>query len=121
MYSTALAKKAESGCSDAMIALSHSYLNGDGVEPNADEALKWIEKAAKNGNPTAQHEYAEFLYHLKQHANAFYWMKLSAENGHKKAKASLAIFYFNGIGTGQNTDNGLLWLQQVADDGKKNK
>jgi TPR repeat protein len=95
-------------------------LEGDGVNQSIDKAMEWIERAAKKGDAAAQHEYAEALYHLEQPADAFYWMKKSAENGYKSAKGALAVLYLNGIGTERNIEQGIKWIRQAADDGDAN-
>ena len=111
MYSKELLNKAESGNTKAMIELSHAYLKGEGVTQDIEKAMDWIEKAANKGDAAAQHEYAEALHHLGQSADAFYWMKKSAENGHKPAKSPLAVLYLNGMGTDRNIEQGIKWLR----------
>lgn len=54
-YNRAIMKytaEAEKGNSDAMCHLGEMYQNGQGVEENFREALKWYKKAADNGNIT---------------------------------------------------------------------
>jgi len=46
----ALRTKAESGDADAMARLGHLYLEGNEVEKDYAEALKWCTKAAEGGN-----------------------------------------------------------------------
>src|ERR1035437_166409 len=46
-------EKAAKGDPDAMLQLGQIYLNGTGVPTNADEGMKWVQKAATAGNPIA--------------------------------------------------------------------
>jgi len=52
-------KKAEEGADYAQYDLGIRYLNGDGVEKNADTAKQWLDKAAKNGHSGAKKKLQE--------------------------------------------------------------
>lgn len=46
-------KKAAEGSPNAQYSLGVRYLAGDGVEKNKETAVKWLEKASKQGNNQA--------------------------------------------------------------------
>jgi len=52
-------KKAEEGADYAQYDLGIRYLNGDGVEKNAETGKQWLEKAAKNGHSGAKKKLEE--------------------------------------------------------------
>lgn len=49
-----LKSNADSGDVSAQFELSRRYLNGDGLEQNDDEAIRWLRMAAEGGLPRAQ-------------------------------------------------------------------
>ena len=61
------------------------YDNGDGVEINKQEAIKWYQESAKSGIPQAQYDLAVIYYNgddIEQDiGEAIYWFKKSAEQG----------------------------------------
>ena len=50
-----LKARAEQGDADAQNDLGVMYMDGHGVEPDYDEALKWWRKAAEQGHAGSQH------------------------------------------------------------------
>ncbi|RFA31503.1 hypothetical protein CAI21_02180 [Alkalilimnicola ehrlichii] len=45
--------EAQEGNPDAQYALGYMYFNGQGVEPDLDEAMEWIRRAAEQGHRPA--------------------------------------------------------------------
>lgn len=82
-------KAANDGEIWAMEALANAYLNGDEVDQDFEESLKWWEKLAETGDATAQ--YNTGLYYAKgagtnrDFKKAAEWMRKSAENGDEDA------------------------------------
>ena len=69
------------------------YTNGDGVEPDISEALKWCRKSAEQGVANAQHNLGVFYYNgevvnrdLKE---AVKWFRKAADQGHETAQMLL--------------------------------
>jgi len=74
--------------------VAQSYMNGMGVERNYPEGMKWLEKAAEAGNPTAMYYlgaiYAEGEEGVKPDAKkAKKWFKQAADAGYAPAQAAL--------------------------------
>jgi len=85
--------KAESGDAIAQDDLAVMYTNGDGVEPDISEALKWCRKSAEQGVANAQHNLGVFYYNgevvnrdLKE---AVKWFRKAADQGHETAQMLL--------------------------------
>lgn len=59
--------------------LADMYLNGNGVEPNIETAINWLEKSANQGNAEAQNYLGQIYYQgvgVKQnYIIAFDWFK----------------------------------------------
>jgi TPR repeat protein len=69
------------------------YYNGDGVNKDYVEALKWFRKAADQGNSFAQYNIGA-MYHegqgvTKDRVAAIKWLRKAADQGHQKAKDAL--------------------------------
>ena len=92
-YSPELVKKAEAGDAKAQFSLGFCYMNGEGVNEDAMEAMKWYTKAAEQGNADAQ-LFLGYIYHLgmgvtKDDREAVKWWKKSAMQGNEIAKKEL--------------------------------
>lgn len=57
-----LRKKAVQGDTDAQVQLGNLYKEGQGVEQNYKEAMKWYQKAAEQGTSDAQHAIGGMYY-----------------------------------------------------------
>lgn len=76
-----------------------------------------IEKA-KTGDSEAQHllayKYAVGQASENDDSKAFYWCKLSAENGFTYSYHFLGILYLNGRGVEQDTQKAIEWFKKSA-------
>jgi len=97
------------GDSRAQIELGDIYINGQGVEANLNEGLKWYLLAANQGNVNAQVRLANiyFIFYdshgLKQNdAEAMKWFRLAAQQGNAEAESRLAQMYVAGLGASVN-------------------
>ena len=76
---------AESGDPEAMIQMAMAYMNGDGVEQNAEKAAEYMQQAAELDEPTAQYNMG--IYYLQGQGvtrdfdRAYEWMQRAKENG----------------------------------------
>jgi TPR repeat protein len=93
-YATALAEwrpLAETGDSDAQVALAGLYLLGHGTRADAAEAMHWYRRAAEAGNAVAQlnlgDAYARGLGVPIDPINAYVWLGLAAAQGRNWAQA----------------------------------
>ena len=74
--------KAEQGNLDAQYIIGLSWINGEGVEKDFVEAVKWFRKAAEQGDVNAQYllglTYASGKDVAKDYAEAYAWLNLAA-------------------------------------------
>jgi TPR repeat protein len=75
----------------AFYLMGHIYANGKGVEKDIKLAYEWYEKAALLNVEAAQYLLA--LNCLADEGKYWYWMERAADNGHVKAKHTMAIHY----------------------------
>jgi len=88
-----LLKLAEKGDALAQFNLGSMYDNGEGVEQDFKEAVKWYRKAAEQGHANAQ-TYLGVMYATgrgveNDEEEAIKWLRKAAEQGNKPAKAVL--------------------------------
>lgn len=114
MNNKELKKKAEAGNVAAMRELAKAYLHD---KNNTDEAISWMEKAAKLGDAEAQHEMAIECRDKKDFNGSFQWEQKSAKQGFPKAQYNMAIHYQDGIGTPVNPKQQFYWHLKAAENG----
>jgi TPR repeat protein len=109
---------AEKGVTSAMYDLGTLHATGTGTTANAFEAAKWIGKAANEGHPEAEVDYAVIL--LKDHdvpaeqreklrGRAVELLHSAARKGLAVAQNRLARCYLAGIGTPKNLREAAKW------------
>ena len=116
-----LKKAAEQGDDLAQLRLGNCYENGDGVEKNLSEAVKWWRKAAEQGNAQAQC-YLGICYYNgdeveKNLSEAVKWYRKAAEQGNAQAQYNLGICYYNGQGMIQNNIKAYAWIAVASANG----
>ena len=95
------------------------YANGLGVEQDLPQAELWYERAAKQGNASAQYNLAQ-LCHAKgakdPHAyeKAKYWYDKSVNAGVKEAYNNLGSLYLNGQGVKKDEQKAFRFFQKGA-------
>jgi TPR repeat protein len=82
--------KAAEGYAKYQFKLGHMYDNGNGVEKNYKEAVKWYRLAAEQGNSNAQTNLG-VMYEFgngveKNYKEAVKWYRLAAEQENSKAR-----------------------------------
>lgn len=117
----ALKEKAEQGDVSKQMELGSRYHDGNGVDVDPDEALKWWRKAADNGNALAMEEIGH-LYLMPFHSGrkALKWFSLAAKHGRRTASVQIALMYLNGLSVKQDYAKSMHWLQSAADQGSPN-
>lgn len=120
-YETAFNKfkiVAESGNADAQVNVGAMYANGEGVEQNFDEALKWLRLSAEQGNAAAQNRlgamYDDGQGVAQNFEEAAKWYRRSAEQGNTGAQINLGVMHAKGIGVQQDFVLGHMWLSIAA-------
>lgn len=88
-----LIQKAENGDAGAQFNLGAMYKNGEGVEQNYQEALKWYKKAAEQGYADAQIILGSMHYVgqgvEQDKVMAFEWWSKAARQGNEAAQKCL--------------------------------
>ena len=110
-------RAAEKGHAMAMLNLSMSYRQGDGVEADVGKAWKWLSLAAAAGSERAQFNAAVALDPLhppygtpgvdmvaKDAPKALHFYKQAVEQGHEKAKVNLGVALYTGTGCEKDVD-----------------
>jgi uncharacterized protein len=109
---------AEGGNVDAQVNVGAMYANGEGVEQNFDEALKWYRLAAEQGNATAQNRlgamYDDGVGVAQDFEEAAKWYRRSAEQGNVGAQINLGAMHAKGIGVTRDYVLAHMWLSVAA-------
>lgn len=112
---------AEAGNPMAALRLAIMYDQGDGVQLNKREALRWYVSAAKSGEPASQNEVGSFYEDgaviPQDWVEAAKWYQLSAQSGWGLGQLALGRAYEYGIGVPLNLEQALLWYSRGADNG----
>jgi TPR repeat protein len=113
---------AEQGDLQAEVKLARMYEEGQGVQKDFGEALKWYQEAAEHGNALAQGTLGWF-YQSGQGVEtnfqtAISWYRKAAEQGHAMSQLNLAVMYDDGIGTATNKEEAVKWYRLAADQGQ---
>lgn len=118
-----LKSNANSGDVSAQFELSRRYLNGDGLEQNDDEALRWLRMAAEGGLPRAQAGlgwmYAAGRGVKKDETLSFSWYERAAVAGFPVAQWMLGRCYERGIGVAKDRQLAKEWYEKAAAQGNE--
>lgn len=116
---TSLSARAAQGDASAQTELGLDYLNGRaGLHVNDAQAARWLERAARQGQPFAQFRLAT-LY-ARGHgvpANpglALIWYEAAARQGNRKAMHNLAVAYAQGSGVAVDYQRAARWFAAAA-------
>lgn len=107
-----ISKAAQYGNAIAQYIMGAVYDNSIGVKQNLELATEWYYKAALQGIPEAQHDYAIVNTLQNNMSEATTWMTKSAEQGNAKAQYWLGLYYGNTL---YNEDESLYWMKKAAD------
>lgn len=112
---------ADRGDADAQFELGLRMITGEGVKKNAEEGVKFIEKAAKQKHLRAQHVMGTLFEGggevKKDLAKAAEWYRSSAELGFALSQHSLAVMYEDGKGVKKDPEKAAEWFKKAADQG----
>ena len=116
-----LRQRAESGDPDAQCKLGDRYYEGNGVQQDYREAVKWFRKAAQQGNAEAQAGLG--LCYLtgegvpEDAREAVKWLRKSAEQGNASGQILLGLCYEDGIGVPKDMREAVKWYRKAAEQG----
>lgn len=116
-----LQNDATEGKADAQYQLGSIYYNGQGVETNYTEAVKWFTAAADQGQLQAENKLANCYYcgdgvDKDWNKAAALWRK-AADAGDLKSQYDVGLNYQNGEGVTQDDTEAIKWFQKAADRG----
>ncbi|MBR0504377.1 MAG: sel1 repeat family protein, partial [Kiritimatiellae bacterium] len=113
--------EAEKGNAKAQFYLGMCYSNGEGVEKDGAEAVKWYRKAAEMGERTAQNNLASCLMSgqgvEKDPVEAGKWFRKSAEQGYVEAQVNLGVYCDRGEGGVKDHAEAVKWFRRAAAQG----
>ncbi|HEY3706182.1 MAG TPA: tetratricopeptide repeat protein [Terracidiphilus sp.] len=117
-----LQKRADKGFTHEQIELAEAYMKGQGVQRNPSLAAYWYEKAARNGDPAAEHQigylYSAGLGVPRDQIRAAHWYQLAASSGLPTARVNLGVMYLYGRGVPKDIARARELFQQAADHGE---
>jgi hypothetical protein len=112
---------AEAGDAGAQYLLGYMYAEGQGVDQNVKEALRWYIRAAEQGHADAQLSaamiYAEGRGVVPDEKQAIYWYRRAAEQGNATVQVMLATLLAN-AGSRQQLIEAYQWLLLAEAGGK---
>ncbi len=112
---------AEKGNPKAQFYLGMCYSNGEGVEKDGAEAVKWYRRAAEQGVAEAVYSlgvcYADGCGVAKDLAEAVKWYRKAAEMGERTAQNNLASCLMNGEGVAKDSVEAVKWFRRSAAQG----
>lgn len=113
-YSESLVQRARQGSADAEYNLGRCYQNGNGVQADQAEAVRWYRKASRQGHAWAQSNlgwcYLTGLGVPPDIEEAIYWYRRALMQGDAGAQFHLGELYFQGKGVTQNLEEAIrLW------------
>ncbi|HBF02781.1 MAG TPA: hypothetical protein DDW77_06425 [Verrucomicrobiales bacterium] len=118
----ALLRDARHGKPDAQTKVGHAYRDGDGVQQNIEEAIKWYTSASVQQEPEALH--ALGLLHcngngvLQDFPKSKTFFKRASDLGFADASETLALLAGHGMGEIQDIPLSHQWTLKAAEQGK---
>ena len=99
------------------------YGDGDGVQKDLTESLKWTKLAAEQGHAKAQYNLGIMYRNGKgvspNNRIAAKWYTLAAEQGYAAAQTNLGVMYSTGQGVVQDIVYAYLWVSMAAANGNE--
>jgi TPR repeat protein len=112
---------AREGNAKAEFNLGQMYINGDGVQQDVPQAVKWYRLSADHGYSEAQ--YTLGALHFRRYAalpsdlEAIDWYRRAADQGHLRSQLNLGDLYFKGEVVPQDISMALGWYRLAASQG----
>lgn len=115
-----LRQAASTGNAEALVSLADAYLEGDGVDPDRNQALALYREAAQGAQSVrAMMRLArEYRTDRTNEAGAaserLTWLRRAASAGNNTAKIELGLAHARGEGTSPDVAQAAWWLEQAA-------
>ncbi|HOY60319.1 MAG TPA: BTAD domain-containing putative transcriptional regulator, partial [Verrucomicrobiota bacterium] len=113
-----LERRAQAGDLPAQMAMAKACF--ETRPPRTDEGMRWLKKAAEQGDPQAQFHYARNLLLVRGQsaiADSMQWLTRSAEQGHDDAQYQLGLLLYEGELAPRDNVVGAQWVYLAADQG----
>ncbi len=114
-------KVADQGEVLSQTLLGAMHFTGNGVAPDAKQAVYWFQKAADQDYAPAQYFLGAMYTNgdgvARDAKQAVYWWKKSADLGFAPAQYNLGLKYANGDGVAHDVKQAAYWYQKAADQG----
>jgi len=111
-------KLAKKGNAEAQFKVGEMYESGRGVEKNMDEAMKWISKAAAQGNQAAGYNllYKDLEKNGVTRENKAELVELqnAAKAGDGYAQYYIGLMHSRGVGVKKSSNSALNWLGKAS-------
>jgi len=116
-----LKARADKGDADAQVQLGLRYLQGNGVEKNPAEAVKWYQKAAQQTNHVALFSLARMYENgqgvARDRAEALKYYRRAADEGYEVAQRILSGMYARGHLVQRDPVEAFKWARRAAGSG----
>ena len=120
---TILLLDAEKGDANSQFRIGRKYYEGNNIDQNSENGLKWLRLAAEQGNTKAE-KYLGCIYADPNsngvdlnYEEALKWFLLAAEKDDSGAQIRIGYLYYDGNGVDQNYEEALKWFRLAAEKG----
>lgn len=109
--------QAEKGNAYAQYSLGNSYLRGNEVKVDIQQAIKWFEAAAKQDHSKSEYKLGYIYYSGRgiahDYKKAAYWFKRAAEKNYAPAQYYMGKCFAEGRGVKRDKKEALVWLKKA--------
>jgi len=120
-YQTYLAGCVGNRCAksaEVYVNLGVIHATGRGVQQDDREAVKWLRKAAEQGNANGQYSLG-YMYEQgrgveRDDGAAVKWYRKAAEQGNAVGQSNLGMMYADGRGIAQSDNEAVIWYSKAA-------
>jgi len=114
-----LMNQARQGDAKAQNSVGEALADGNGVQRNDFDAVRWFQKAALQGLVDAQYNLSVMFANgqgvRQDDAETVKWSRLAAKQGHPGAQYQLGLLYAVGAGLEQDFVHAYKWFSLAAD------
>lgn len=104
---------------EAQYKLFEIYSNGEIIEKDNQEAIKWLKESAEQGYAEAQNDLGIYCRDESKFGKklAFGWFEKAARQGYAEAQTNVGECYKEGLGVERNTQRAFYWFNEAAKKG----
>lgn len=101
---------------EAQYKLFEIYSNGEIIEKDNQEAIKWLKESAEQGYAEAQNDLGIYCRDESKFGKklAFGWFEKAARQGYAEAQTNVGECYKEGLGVERNTQRAFYWFNEAA-------